>query len=195
LGKDGTWGAQISPEALLHEHVHATREYQNWLSIQTQYELNKIAGINIPAQNLKEVIRLENEAKAIEFVNKTMLSPLGVSERDPNEYRTVKPANVSVQSRQEYTEEDKERLRSGIVPEELKEYSQPRLVPVVKSISESGQIGIGLSSAQKVIALSQFISELPEHQRQPLQKAVAEFANDKGMGMKATEQEQERVVI
>lgn len=189
LAKDKTWNMHLSPEALLHEHIHATREYQNWLSTQAQLDKNTQADINIPRDNLTEKMRLENEGMAIEFVNKTILAPLGIPERDPNAYRTVKPANAAIQTRYEYSEDDKEKLRNGPIPEELKSYSHPKAIPLEKHSSINEKIGSNLSPELKIVALSQYIYALPEHQRQPYEKLALEYANEKGIFIKDTQQE------
>lgn len=127
LGKDGKWHQQNSREALGHEHAHLVPELQNFSTLTQMQERNK----DVPLENLKVQRRLENEAKAIEFVNDAMMKPAGIPERDPTKYQAVKPADVKVEARVDYTPEQIETLHHAPIPKSLSAYSQPK-VEVVK---------------------------------------------------------------
>ncbi len=163
LGKDGKWHSQLPAEALLHELVHSTRELQNWRSVEAEAAFLSQQGRSVPVENLKELIRLENEARAIELVNQSMLAPLGVGERDPSAYRINKPASVAPLPRSDYATEDTEKLRHAGVPEELASYSRPNIEPLLTpehcaAILDRIRINIYNAASQQGAAVDQFPS-------------------------------------
>lgn len=171
LGKDKKWHKQNSKEALAHEHAHLVPELQNFLTLKQMQEIHK----NVPRENLKEQRRLENEANAIEFVNKIMMKPAGIPERDPNKYHDIKPASVKLAARNEYTNEQIEALHRTPIPKSLSAYSQPKVVPVkiTGKLYGDNQDHSNFSDLMTT-AIKHVENEIPSNQRAVVYSQLAE---------------------
>lgn len=123
LGKDGKWHKQTPQEALLHEHAHLAPPLQNFYSVSQQRSIHPA----LPQENIKMRTRVENETRAIEFVNAVMLRPMGIPERDPSKYFEIKPSNIVAPARMAYKQHDFENLHHTPIPKSLDGYSKPTL--------------------------------------------------------------------
>jgi hypothetical protein len=162
LGKDGKWHAHTHEEALLHELAHSVKTLQNMLSVAEVLEQNAKSGISIPMENVKINIRLENESRAIELVNRVLSAPLGRPEQEPSSYNMMRPFGVKVNLPKSYSPEELDKLKVVPVPLELKEFSQPK---VVESQQHTKEDKVSLTPEQQSYFVAKELADLtPSHQ-------------------------------
>lgn len=112
----GAWYASLPAEILLHEHVHASYELQDWKNQPVDGYQKDLDKRRVP----------ERERLAISFVNEVLRKPIGQVIRDENDYFLPgMPKNGMLKER---VEMDINKLRMGAVPDALKHYSHPVLV-------------------------------------------------------------------
>ncbi|PKO47056.1 MAG: hypothetical protein CVU29_03770 [Betaproteobacteria bacterium HGW-Betaproteobacteria-22] len=112
--KGGAWYAYLPIEILLHEHVHASYELQDW----------KNQPVNTYQKDLDNRRVPERERLAIAFVNEVIRKPTGQMIRDENDYfLSGMPHDGMLKNR---VQMDVNKLRLGPIPDALKHYSHPK---------------------------------------------------------------------
>jgi hypothetical protein len=190
LGKDRKWHKQTPQEALMHEHAHLVPELQNFHTISELRVINP----GVPPDNLKDKTRLENEGKAIEFVNQVMMKPVGIPERDPDKYREVKPADIEAPARTAYNFMDLESLHQGPIPKSLSTYSQPVAQPVKLNGKLYGDNSDNSHAAELITSALHYVRDtLPTSQQAAVYAQLAERAKEASNGVAAQESSQNSV--
>ncbi len=151
----GVWYRYHPEEVLLHEHCHASMELQDWTPhAQRDYD-----------DMLKQRIVPIREVVPIEFVNETMLKPREQPPRDPDDYFTIRIPADGVRGVDRPT--DIEALRHGPIPDELKQYSHPKVndlqsrskdMNINDSIERSGLLHPVTTMSKLKVELSSFDS-------------------------------------
>lgn len=128
LGKDGLWYITNPLEVVMHEVAHACKDLQNLTAEgDLAYQTSK-----------KQGITPEDEKRVIDFVNKVLIEPRDMPGRDLNSDTAQKPNNAPLGKYVPLNAKGLEKLKQGPIPDELKRYSDPKLV---KFQSHSNNLG------------------------------------------------------
>jgi hypothetical protein len=172
LGTDGLWHNHSSPEAVLHELVHSVKSLQNMMSAKDAQIQSEMAGEEMPIDNMKIAIRIENEERAFSLVNKVLAEPLGRAEQAPGSYGTYRPAYTRILKAEEYSTADLEALRNTPIPSELHEFSQPKAIPMLQQnqlapvsqlTPEQQKYEVGVQLASLTLQQQEILKQHPEH--------------------------------
>lgn len=118
LGKDGLWYTTNPLEVVVHEVAHACKDLQNLTTEgDLAYKTSK-----------KQGITPEDEKRVIDFVNKILIEPRGMPGRDLNSDTAQKPNNAPLGKYAPLNGNGLENLKQGPIPDELKQYSVPKLM-------------------------------------------------------------------
>jgi len=115
LGKDGRWYLTNPLELISHELVHGCGKLQGWSAQGESAYLQDMKSGKVPG----------DEVRAVQFVNQTLLEPLGQPGRDPQSYYRAKPDEALAVHAQTLDAEALERLRLGPIPVALAGFSIP----------------------------------------------------------------------
>ncbi|NOS94993.1 MAG: hypothetical protein HOP26_01045 [Methylotenera sp.] len=178
LGKDGLWYTTNPLEVITHEIAHACKDLQN---------LTK-AGDFAYESSKKQGITPEDEKRVINFVNQVLLEPRGMSGRDLNSDTAVKPNNATVGNYAPLDAMGIERLKHAPIPNELKSYSQPKVIDFNSHSKNNSHDFTRESSFVHPITLGQLKRELAafdsEHQQSFVFSRISEVMKGNGFSQK-----------